>query len=299
MHAAVLTFPGHLFQTMLCVSSIQTFYPEIDGFCFVLDDVESSPWSSYTDDCAQMIADATSRSFEIYRTSEIPGINTCVAGWWRQQLVKLCLDRIIPGEQWLVVDGDCIFETRCDVQNRVPVTRRHARDSRFGIMTKCYVRTLLDIPQGHLEDQGDWVCTNGIPFRYLDSMFLQSLRSHVETIWQADIVDLHLSWFHDQSIVADHDPPDRMTMSEWELMECFRRYVLEQAWPFQDIGSGYSLGIDRAMIAQKQNVFRHAYQWDVELGREMLASLGCCPPSDVWASSLEWHANQQRQGQRG
>lgn len=293
MHAVVLTFPGHLFQTMLSVRSIQRYYPEITRFSFVLDDVEQAPWHSYTDDFTRLISTICCHPFHLYYTHQFDLIKTCVAGWWRQQLVKCCLDRIIPGDEWFVVDGDCVFDTRCEVQATVPITRRHDQNSRFGIMSKRYVRTLLGISTGHLEDHGEWVCTNAIPFRYLDRSLLQALRDHVESSWKQNFVQLHLDWFRDQTIVADHTPPDRMTMSEWELIECFRRYVAHQTWPLRDIGSGYSLHLDRDLIAQKHDLFRHAYQWDTEIGQSRLCAMGITLPDATWNSCVEWHGSHR------
>jgi hypothetical protein len=298
MHAAVLTFPGHLFQTVLSVRSLQLHYPEIEHFSFVLDDVEKTPWQDYEQDFVEQISAESTRPFDIFRTSDLTLIKTCVAGWWRQQLVKCCLDQILSGDAWFVVDGDCVFETRCEVRQRVPITRRHSRDSRFSIMSKRYVRTLLGIRQGHLEDQGDWVCTNAVPFRLLDRPLLEQLRDHVQQRCHKEFVELHLDWFRDQNIVADHDPPDRMTMSEWELIECFRRYVQGQFWPFADIGSGYSMHIDRGAIAQQQDVFRHAYQWDAEIGQARFEALGVAAPDTVWQHCVQWHEHQRSRGNR-
>lgn len=298
MHAVVLTFPGHVFQTVLSVCSMQRHYPEITCFSFVLDDIEQAPWHSFAEDFVQEISAVCTLPFDLHYVHQLPEIKTCVAGWWRQQLVKLCLDQIMPGDHWFVVDGDCVFETPCDVRGVVPITRRHRQDSRFGIMSKRYVRTLLDVPLGHLEDNGEWVCTNAVPFRYLDRNLLRSLRQHVELKWQKDFVGLHLDWFRSQVIVADHVPPDRMTMSEWELIECFRKYVLNQSWPLRDTGSGYAIDIDRTAIAQQQDVFRHAYQWDAEIGRFRLEHLGLVIDDAVWNNCVTWYQQQQARGNR-
>lgn len=298
MHAVVLTFPGHLFQTVLSVRSIQCCYPEVARFSFVLDDVEQAPWHSYAEDFVREIGRICHLPFDLYYTHELEAIKTCVAGWWRQQLVKLCLDLVVPGDAWFVVDGDSVFDTRCEVQNTVPVTRRHDKESRFGIMSKQYVRTLLGTPMGHIEDQGEWVCTNAIPFRYLDRSLLLQLREHVQHRWQRDFVHLHLDWFQDQTIVADHDPPDRMTMSEWELIECFRRYVLDQHWPLRDIGSGYAMHLARDSIHQQQDLFRHAYQWDAEIGEAQFDAMGITVSETTWQRCVEWHHSQRVRGHR-
>lgn len=298
MHAVVLTFPGHVFQTLLCVRSIQQHFPMVDHFSFVLDDVEQAPWHNFVQDFVHQINAVSALPFDVYQISQMPGIKTCVAGWWRQQLVKCCLDQIVPGHEWLVVDGDCVFLTPCHVRKQIPVTRRHDRHSRFSTMAKNYVRRLLGTSQGHLEQDGEWVCTNAVPFRLLDRTLLTHMRDHVEAVCHGDFLQLHLDWFQDQSIVADHDPPDRMCMSEWELIECFRRYVQGHAWPFREVGSGYSIHYEREDIPQQQDVFLHAYQWDCEIGRARFDTMQMAMSDAVWQCSEQWYQYQRAKGNR-
>jgi len=299
MHAAVLTFPGHFFQTLLSIKSLIEHYRDTSHVTVVLDDIDQGPWLTYASDCFDQISELTTLPVDIKRTSQLGLINQCVAGWWRQQLVKCCLDQIVSGQHWFVVDGDTIFETHCDVQDRVPITRRHDRNSRFSLMSQNYVRGLLGIEQGYLTDRNEWVCTNAVPFRWLDRSFLESLRSRIEQTFNKEFVRLHLDWFQDQTIVADHDPPDRMVMSEWELMECYRRYVLRDVRPFHDVGSGYPHDIDRSRIAQTHDVFRHAYRWDSEIGSAWFESRGLAVDPDTWQRSQQWYQSQRDRGYRG
>lgn len=293
MHAVILSFPGHFYQTHLTVQSLERFYPEIDRITFILDDAEQGGWHTYTQDFERSIHSQTSRSFDIILTSDLDPIRSCVAGWWRQQLAKLVIDRILPGDQWFVVDGDTVFVTRCDIRDRVPITHRNDRTSNFSIMSENYVRTLLGISSGYLTDHVP-VCTNAVPFRYLDRSLLESLRQHVESRFDRDFVKLHLDWFADQTIVADWNPPDRMTMSEWELIECYRRYVQHQELPFADVGSGYTHDVDFSEIGQTRDVFVHAYRWDTEIGSDWFESRGVSVDPTTWQKQSQWYLTQRR-----
>ena len=287
MRTAVLTFPGHFFQTQLCLRSLFEHHPElVDSITVIADDVQCEPWSSYIHDLADCLIDHP--NIHVISMSEIEGINQCVAGWWRQQLVKLTLDRILADDQWFVVDGDVILLGRCEIRNRVPISRRYDADNRWGQMCELYVREVLGINRGHLTDQDQPVGTSAIPFRHLDRDLLSQLRQHVESRFGREFVDLHLTWFADQTIVADIDPPTRWVMSEWELIECFRQQVQGEFLSYQDIGSGYQIE-SLAQITPGPGMFIHSYQRDKDVGRAWFEDQGITISDAIWQRSLGWY----------
>jgi len=293
MHAAVLTFPGHFFQTLLLIRSIRQHYPEVIGISFLLDDVACQSWPEYARDFETQVRSLIDIDCEFYLGTRLESIRTCVSGWWRQQLIKCTLDQILPGQEWFVVDGDTLFDTRCDVRHRVPISKVYNEHTHYAIMCRNYVRTLLGTEQGTLLCDDVPVLTNPIPFRYLEADFLRALRRHVESRFDQDFVSLHLDCFQDQRIVAFVDPPDRMTMSEWELMECYRRYIRKDMWPLVDIGSGYRTDIEDGAITQTENIFRHAYRRDSEIGQAWFQDRGLHIPSQIWQRSLAWYEHQK------
>lgn len=294
MHAVILTFPGHFFQTHLCVKSLLEHYPEVARLTFVLDDVQASPWHSYRDDFVDTWQSTIDRPWHIICCSDMPKISACVAGWWRQQLVKLTLDQILSDDQWFVVDGDVIFRSRCEVKDHVPISRRYDGHSRWSQMCELYVKGVLGTEQGIMLDQDQPVITSAIPFRYLDRALLSQLRQHVESRFGCEFVDLHLTWFADQTIVADIDPPTRWVMSEWELIEVSRQQIQGEFRPYQDIGSGYQIeSVDQ--IKAKHNIFIHSYKRDTDVGRAWFEQQGVTIPDSIWQRSLEWyHARESR-----
>ena len=292
MQAVVLTFPGHFFQTQLCLRSILEHYPEVcDAITVIADDVQCAPWQDYLMDLTQSIGHDS--RVTIIPVSSLGKISTCVAGWWRQQLVKLTLDQFLSGDKWFVVDGDIVFCSRCEVQDRVPISRRHDRSSRWSQMCELYVQDVLGIDHGVLRDQDQPVITSAVPFRYLDRDLLQALRSHVESRWGGDFVDLHLAWFDDQTIVADIDPPIRWVMSEWELIECFRRIVQQLELPYHEVGSGYQLDACLTDIVCTQQIFLHPYQRDTEIGRQWFQNQGLTISNHTWQQSAIWYHDRE------
>lgn len=293
MHAVVLSFPGHFFQTQLCVKSLLVHYPEINRLSFVLDDVQADPWDTYPDDFAEQISRLVPVPWQTLSVCSLPKIGSCVAGWWRQQLIKLTLDQILPDDEWFVVDGDVIFYGRCDVRARVPISKRHDPEARWSKMCINYVRDVLGTYQGELQESGRSVITSAIPFRYLSRSLLQDLRLHVESRFQGDFVDMHLAWFQDQTIVADIDPPTRWVMSEWELIECFRRYVQGKILPFEDLGSGYQIGALDPTQGHIPGIFLHSYQRDAGIQPSWFAERGLDIKPNTWHKSLEWYDQRE------
>lgn len=286
MNTAVLTFPGHFFQTALCIQNLLLHYPECtDRITVIADDVQCEPWAGYVSDLRHYLGSC----YPVVPVSALPQISRCVAGWWRQQLVKLTIDQILPGTQWFVVDGDVIFRSRCDVQDCVPISRRYDATSRWSQMCINYVRGALGTNQGIMYDQDQPVTTSPVPFRHLDRDLLQALRGHVESRFNSDFVDLHLGWFQDQTIVADIDPPTRWVMSEWELIECFRQMVLGQRLPYHELGSGYQTDVDLDNADHSNGIFLHSYQRDTVIGRTWFRDQGVAVPDPIWQQAQTWH----------
>lgn len=292
MNTAVLTFPGHFFQTAASIQSLLQHYPDYsDQITIIADDVQCAPWTEYLQDLRRYLNDR----YHVVPVSTLSGISDCVAGWWRQQLVKLTLDRILDGNTWFVVDGDVIFRSRCEVQGRVPISRRYDATSRWSQMCVNYVKGVLGTDQGIMQDQDQPVITSPVPFRCLSSDLLQSLRSHVESRFGGDFVNLHLQWFRDQTIVADIDPPTQWVMSEWELIECFRQMVQGQQLPYVELGSGYAIDVDLRIINEGNGVFVHSYLRDTAIGSQWFEDQGLDVDHDIWQKNLAWYDVRERQ----
>jgi hypothetical protein len=294
MHAVVLTFPGHFYQTHLTVKSLQQHYPELHEITFVLDDVEHAPWLDYVCDFEHSISTVCRIPWSMILMSHDDRLQQCVAGWWRQQLVKLTLDEILPDDEWFVVDGDVMFRDRCEVRHCVPVSRQINGDPGWGIMADLYVSGVLGISLGHLEWDQRPVVTSPIPFRWLDRGTLVALRQHVRDRFDKDLIPLHLSWFQDQTVVAHWDPPTRWVMSEWELIECYRRYVQQIHWPMRNMGSGYPLDADPAAMIGASG-FVHGYRRDAEIDPVWFQSQGIEMSPQHWSKNQQWYQTREQE----
>lgn len=287
--AAVITFPGHVFQTVRCLQSIQAHYPEYRTITVIWDDFSIEHWPGYHNDLQSLLYQHSPGLDIVYcRFSELPGLDPVPSGWWRQQLVKLHLDRLLTNDSWFVVDGDVFFETRCDIDKQLPLTIQVDAGHEYIKLVENYVQTLLGLIDVRFDHAGRLAVTNPIPFRPLTRDLLQGLRHYVEGRFSENFLALHVQWFRNQNIVAWESPPRHMAMSEWELIEHYRRGVLKQTLPAVAIGSGWPREQDLANIDNPGGLFRHSYERDHEIGAEWFRAQGINVPSDVWQRLEAW-----------
>lgn len=291
MDAVTLTFPGHFFQTLLSIKSIHKHYTDIKTHYVLVDDVNSGCWTDYLQDLQQALPN---HDFIFKTVSSLDRIALCQSGWWRQQLVKMTLDEILPGDEWFVVDGDVIFDTFCEYRDVVPLDHTPLNESgSIEPLTVNYVKNLLGIDQGHLYLKNRPCLTSPIPYRLLSRNLLEKLRYHVETRFGKKFVELHLEWFNNETIVRTHSDLSKMSMSEWELIELFRREVLQESLPFHCIGPGYQLDVDTSSMTQHKGIYRHGYRRDAQMPKEWFQKQGLDVSDRTWAKAVEWLRTQE------
>lgn len=284
MDAVTLTFPGHFFQTALSIRSIQRFYNPNRHY-IILDDLENGPWHSYVQDAQELYG----TNYTYILTSTLPRMDQTLSGWWRQQLIKLTVDQLISGDEWLLVDGDVVFDSFCPFKDIIPVTAHKINnDGIIERFTRNYVQNLLGVEQSQIYHDGTPRMTNSIPYRYLTRTLLQDLRSHVEKRFENDFVDQHITWFNDQTIVGMHEDPEKWNMSEWELIEVFRQEVLKSNYPKYPIGAGYPLDTDISHLDLSVPTYRHGYIRDSQINPEWFESQGLHIDQQLWAQSRRW-----------
>jgi len=288
MNTAVLTFPGHTLQTTLSIKSLIE-HAGVDAITVLVDDIAARSWSTYTEDLKSWLTLRFPRqSFDFVPYSRLD-FQDCPSGWWRAQLVKLYSDVLLPDwDEWLLVDGDVIFEKWIPIKDTtLYTTSTPGKHTPVAVLHQNYVKNLLGIDQGHLEVDGRYVATSPVPFRVLDKNLLLGLRKHVESRFGSTLLDLHLQWFRDQTIIAYEDPPQRMIMTEWELIECYRTYVCQLNSVFVEAGSGYELGKDLSSF-KDPILYRHSYQRDSDISLDWFQQEIGEIPNSLWQDINDW-----------
>ena len=290
---AITTWPGYCFQTALCIRSILKHFPPRP--IHIIVDTEhhtgnpiATPWPDFESDLKKYISEQHFKAKIVWHTVEqVPAINQCPVGWWRQQLVKLCLDQYLPGNSWLVIDADIIFDQPLTFdQVPIKVDWYHTRENdSITLGNRLYVKHMLGAEIDRITYNGLPACASAVPFRHLDRKLLTDLRRRVEQIHQQDFVEMHIKMFESQQIVG-HDPECRsMIMSEFELIEVHRHMTNPQ--PFQAIHWDHTFALE----CTGDYRFRHSSLSDWAIGREWLQAQHLQISDELWQKSKQFQEN--------
>jgi hypothetical protein len=286
---AITTWPGYFFQTALCIRSIIKHFPS-RPIHIIVDTNHSnghpiaSPWPNFESDLKQYIQQQNLQLPEIvwHTVNEVPSIDQSNVGWWRQQLVKMCLDQYLPGDSWLVVDADIIFNGYPDF-DKVPVIVDHlyARENDpITVGNRMYVKHMLGSDH-RITYNGYPACCSGVPFRQLNRLLLTQMRAHVENLHQIDFVKLHVDLCSRGKIVG-YDPECKsMVMSEFELIEIYRKYFTDHPLPIHLVPGTHTYTLE----IRNAGVYRHSSLKDWTLGKDWLQEQGLQISDDHWQMS--------------
>ena len=222
------TFPGYFFTQILCLRSIQQYAA---GFPIdiIIDDLGNQSWSTYPEDCQQYITECfPDLDITFHKFSDFAGMDRVLTGgWFRQQLVKLYLDKFVTGDRWLLVDADVVFTEIPRIELVSATVRTDAAPVDVG--NRMYVQYMLDCDQPWVVNESEYWCLSAVPFRLIQRDLLELLRAHIEAVHNTNLFDLHIDLFHKDKLVA-FDPNGRtMVMSEFQIIEVFRhRYYHSQ-----------------------------------------------------------------------
>lgn len=261
------TFPGYFFTQVLSLRSIQQYAA---GFPIdiIIDDFNLTHWPTYVDDCKQYLAHCfPDNKFNYYCYSQLPGIEKVkTGGWFRQQLVKMYLDKLIPGNKWLLVDADVMFLEQPKVDAVSAVIREGGP---IDLGNRLYVKHMLHTDQPWVDNETEFWCLSSVPFRLIERDLIVELRKHAEKL-HGDFLQHHLDLFETQQLVAFDPNGKTMVMSEFQLIEVFRHRYYHSPLP---IGRH---------VASK---FDHSSQKDWRFDRNWFAEQGVDTPDQYWNRS--------------
>jgi hypothetical protein len=267
----ILTYPGHFLMTLLTIKSYLAYHPAPEEIIVVADDVSSQSWPTYIRDCEELYAPYSARV--IASSSSTVAKHFAHNDWIRQQIIKLHLDLLIGRDSWFFTDGDIIFLNSV-TPGTIPYTMLYESNPAITQQQNNYVCTMLGIDQPGLVVNGQQVCVSNPPFRYLSSQLLQDLRSWVETKSGRQFYQTHEPFQHADSI----------SVSEWELIENFRCYIMQQQ-PSLVQYAPHTVGPGCPPVGDL-NFFKHqfitCYCSDSELGRAWLESHGAAVSDHHW-----------------
>lgn len=215
------TFPGYFYSQIRCLRSIQKYAA---GFSIdiIIDDFDIQHWPTYVEDCQQYIKfNFPDTDITFHRFSDFAGMRRVrTGGWFRQQLVKLYLDKFVTGDKWLLVDADVEFTEPVSVDILSAIVTKEPDPINVG--NRLYVGFMLDTDKPWVVNEHEYWCLSAVPFRHLERDLLAGLRNHIESIHNKSLFDLHLELFEQDKLVAFDPDSKTMIMSEFQLIEIFR-----------------------------------------------------------------------------
>jgi hypothetical protein len=216
----ITTFTGYFFITVLCLRSVKKYLSHLP-VDIIIDDYDLTHWPTYVDDCKQYLTDQfPDLDINFVLFSQLPQVDDARhGGWFRQQLIKLHLDQLIPADNWLSVDADVVLRAY-PLIDVIPVMRKSADAIDHG--NRLYVKYMLDIEKPFLGNSSDHLCASGVPFRWLSKDLLKNLRHRVEQTHNKNFLQLHVDLMKSGDIVAYDPDMQRMIMSEFQLIEVYR-----------------------------------------------------------------------------
>lgn len=290
---AITTWPGYVFQTALCIKSIAQYFPK-KPIHIIVDTNHThavDPWPNFFEHLQIYLNQQYWQHDNLvyHRVDDVPLIDSCKVGWWRQQLVKLNLDQYLPGNHWLVVDADIIFEQTLEFDS-VPVKIDHLyalESDPITIGNRLYVKHMLNTEYDRISHDNFPACASAVPFRQLDRKLLTQLRTMVEQNHNKNFTQLHLDLFESCEIVAMDPECKKMVMSEFELIEVFRRYLSDCPLPTRSVGWSHTF----ALQCDGDYRFRHSSLADWTLGREWLEAQHLQITDAQWQMSKQFREN--------
>ena len=264
---ALTTFPGYFFTQVLSLRSIQQYAA---GFPIdiIIDDFGLTHWPTYVTDCQQYLDRCfPNNNFNYYLYSDLPGIEKVkTGGWFRQQLVKMYLDQLIPGNQWLLVDADVVFRESPNI-NTVSAVVRDGGPIDLG--NRLYVQHMLNADQPWVDNETEFWCLSSVPFRLIERDLIIELRQHAEKL-HGDFLRHHLDLFETQQLVAFDPNGKTMVMSEFQLIEVFRHRYYRNPLP---------------IVRHAASKFDHSSQKDWRFERSWFEERGVDTPNQYWNHS--------------
>jgi len=232
---AVITYPGHCVTTLLTVKNlIKTTDWQVPVYLFV-DDI-GQQYNSWNGDYIQDIREFYNFDFRVVKFSEFawPYIWD---GWLTQQLVKLNIDRFLPGDLWYVTDGD-VYIKEMLTYGSTPFNYVPHRNKLIHAQNRSYLQHILKTPNILLEKDNRLLFTHHAPFRWVEKQHLLRLREYVSKVHVNDFNLVHLQLIKQERIIGFGPTAESLSMTEWDLIEVFRTNVLGEDiglefWPLR------------------------------------------------------------------
>jgi hypothetical protein len=229
MHAAALiNYPGHFLSTLGTIKNFLEITEWRPPWYIFVDDLgpQWEAWPDYLNELRSVIDlnfPALNPTYILFSEFKFPYVWD---GWLRQQMVKLNLDRFLPGDLWYVTDGDVICE-RLIGANEIPYNYQTTHNPLINAQQYTYIKHMLGIEQ-KLQLNGEVIYTHHVPVRWVTRDDLHGLYRHVSKTVSNDANIAHFNLMREERIIGYGPTAKHMSMTEWDLLETWRILVDDQ-----------------------------------------------------------------------
>ena len=226
----LMSYPGHCLSTLATLKNILDLSGWSVPVHFFIDD-QGTHWQTwpldpgdddYLDEFARICRSNFSQQDLVFHRFSDFGFQHIYDGWLRQQMVKLNLDRFLPGHTWYVSDGDVLCDRLLD-RDEVPFNFVADPSHSVNRQNESYIRYFLGLEDARLTYLGRPIFTHAIPCRWIIRDNLVDLRFHSSCLLKNDFNYEHIRLMRAERILGLGPSDDYLSMTEWDLLENYRR----------------------------------------------------------------------------
>jgi len=233
---AVISYPGHCITTALTIKNLLVLTNWQVPFYVFVDD-QGEQYQTWDGDYLEDIKLYYSKCFPQLKIRYVKfsefGFAHIWDGWLRQQMVKLNLDRFLPGDVYYVTDGD-VYCKELLPYGTTPFNYVPDRNKRIHAQNRSYLSHILKTSAVTIKRDNKLIFTHHAPFRWLEKFYLQRLREYVSKVQVNDFNLVHIQLMREEQIIGFGPTDQHLSMTEWDLYEIFRANVVQE-----DIGLEY------------------------------------------------------------
>jgi len=230
---ALINYPGHFLSTLGTIKNFLEITEWRPPWYIFVDDLgpQWDAWPNYLQDLKTAIDNnfpELNPTYILFSEFQFPYIWD---GWLRQQIVKLNLDRFLPGDLWYVTDGDVICE-RLISANEIPYNYQKTHNTLINAQQHSYLKQMLGISET-LNINGDNIYTHHIPVRWVARDDLHGLYRHISDVNGNDSNIVHFNLMKNERIIGYGPTAEHQSMTEWDLLETWRILIDKQQSHFE------------------------------------------------------------------
>ena len=237
---AVVTYPGHCITTALTIKNLLEMSEwRVPLYLFVDDQGDQfKDWpGDYIEDIKQYYSECFPDLQIRYVLFSEFNFSHIWDGWLIQQLVKLNLDRFLPGDLWYVTDGDVYIKELLPFGS-TPFNYVPHRNKMIHAQNRSYLQHILRTPNITLEQNNRLLFTHHAPFRWIERSILLRLREYVSKVHVNDFNLVHIQLMREERIIGFGPTEESLSMTEWDLIEVYRANILGEDlglefWPLR------------------------------------------------------------------